>query len=63
MAYHSAVHETTGSTPNMLMLGREVSTPLDLMYELPSDMKPSNLHDYIWALRKKTRRSVQVHTR
>lgn len=48
MAYRSAVHETTGYIPNMIMLGREVSTPLDLMYELPSDMKPNNVHDYVW---------------
>lgn len=33
-------------TPNMLMLGREVSTPLDQVYELPSDMKPSNVHGH-----------------
>lgn len=53
MAYRSAVHETTGYTPTMLMLGREVSTPLNLMYELPSDMKPSNVHDYVWKLRER----------
>jgi hypothetical protein len=28
MAYRSAEHETTTPTPNMLMLGRETSTPL-----------------------------------
>lgn len=32
MAYRSVEHETTGCSPNYLMLGREVSTPLDLMY-------------------------------
>ncbi|CAG2214803.1 unnamed protein product [Mytilus edulis] len=31
MAYSSSQHETTGYTPNRL-LGREVSTPLDLIY-------------------------------
>ena len=36
MAYRSSQHETTGFTPNMLMLGREVTTPLDIMYEMPS---------------------------
>ena len=35
MAYRSAEHETTSMSPNMLMFGREVSTPLDLMFELP----------------------------
>lgn len=42
MSYMSA--EPT-LTPNMLMLGRETSTPLDLMYEMPSSikMKPANM--------------------
>jgi hypothetical protein len=35
MAYRSTKHETTGCTPNSLMLGREVATPLDVMYEMP----------------------------
>lgn len=44
MAYRSSVHETTGMTPNMLMFGREVSTRLELAYEMPSSIKdiPSN---------------------
>ena len=41
MAYRSTEHETTGMSPNMLMFGREVSTPLDLVYELPNLSKPS----------------------
>jgi len=35
MAYRSSEHETTGMSPNMLMFGHEVSTPLDLMFEMP----------------------------
>jgi hypothetical protein len=35
MAYRSAENETTGFTPNYLMLCREVSTPIDIMYEIP----------------------------
>ncbi|XP_061191689.1 uncharacterized protein LOC133199898 [Saccostrea echinata] len=48
MAYRSAVHESTGYTPNMLMLGREVSTPLDTMYELPIDRERTTVHEYAW---------------
>ena len=33
MAYRATEHETMGLSPNMLMLGRETSTPLDLVYE------------------------------
>ena len=39
MAYRCAEHETTDVSPNRLMLGREVSTPFDLMYELPREAK------------------------
>ena len=44
MSYRSAEHETTGCTPNHLMLGREVTTPLDLIYEPPvaSKLVPRN---------------------
>jgi len=31
MAYRASVNETTGFTPNMLMLGRELNMPLDLV--------------------------------
>jgi transposase InsO family protein len=34
MAYRATAHETTGFSPNMLMLGRETSTPLDLVYDI-----------------------------
>ena len=41
MAYRSTIHETTGFSPNALMLGREVCTPLDILYEVPSSIKPT----------------------
>jgi hypothetical protein len=34
-AYRSAVHETTGCTPNRIMLAREVALPVDLMFPIP----------------------------
>ena len=37
MDYRSAQHESTKLTPNMLMLGREVSLPLDLVVGSPGD--------------------------
>ncbi len=51
MAYRSSEHETTGMSPNMLMLGREVSTPLDLMFELPQLIKPIPNNQWVWELR------------
>ena len=44
MAYRCTEHETTGMSPNMLMLGRETSTPLDISFEMPPSIKrqPAN---------------------
>ena len=76
MTYRSTEHETTGMSPNIFMFGREVATPLDLMYEMPPMNKsiPNNL--WVWELqdrietehatvRKYTQQSLrrQKHTR
>ena len=57
MAYRSTEHETTGMSPNMLMFGREVSTPLDLVYELPNLSKPIPNNQWVWELRDRIERS------
>ena len=59
-AYRSSVHESTGETPNMLMFGREVKLPLDLMVEPFQDEelepKDANLMtDYAEDLRDRIR--------
>jgi transposase InsO family protein len=38
MAYRSSRQDSTGCTPNWLMLGREVSLPIDIMYGRPPTM-------------------------
>ena len=40
MAYRSSVHESTGETPNMSKLGREIKVPLDVITEPPPDSPP-----------------------
>ena len=50
MAYRSAEHETTGMTPNMMMFGRETSTPLDIVYDMPSPIKPVPNSQWVWEL-------------
>lgn len=62
MAYRSSQHESTGYTPNMLMMGRETATPIDIMYELPNRLKPTNVHDWVWELRK-TLEEAHANTR
>ena len=52
MGYRSSLHESMGYSPNMLMLGREVATPLDIMYELPSTTKPTIINEYVWKLKE-----------
>ena len=52
MAYRGAVHESTGVTPNLLMLGRELEVPLDAITEAPPDA-PSLKTDYSRAVQKR----------
>ena len=52
MAYWGAVHESTGVTPNLLMLGRELEVPLDAITEAPPD-SPSLKTDYAQAVQKR----------
>ena len=39
MAYRAAIHESTKCTPNKLMLGREVSLPIDVIAGMPPNEK------------------------
>ena len=47
LAYRSVAHETTGFSPTNLMLGREVSTPLDIMFEIPSSVRNIPENQYV----------------
>jgi hypothetical protein len=64
LAYRSAVHESTGETPNMLMMGREVSLPIDLMVETLSEDEDEDdddlVSDFALELRERLR---QAHER
>jgi transposase InsO family protein len=43
MAYRSTPHSTTDETPNKLMLGREVTTPLTLLAPPPPDAEKKSV--------------------
>jgi len=45
-AYRASRHESTGMTPNFLMLGREVRAPVDLIYGEPSETEPVSYASY-----------------
>ncbi|XP_033731289.1 protein NYNRIN-like [Pecten maximus] len=46
-AKRSAVNRSTGFTPNLLMLGREVNTPVDLMFPGPHPEDHENYEEYV----------------
>ncbi|MCG8044654.1 MAG: DDE-type integrase/transposase/recombinase, partial [Candidatus Thiodiazotropha endolucinida] len=53
MAYRSSEHETTGVTPNLLMLGRETTMPLDIMFEMPPSIKSVPVNQWVWQLNER----------
>ena len=64
MAYRASVNETTGFTPNMLMLGREVLLPIDLVVPRILDDE-TTLPDFVAKLREtmeKVHDEVREHT-
>ena len=52
MAYRSSVQETTGCSPNLLMLGREVALPLDILVGSPTPVQSKCMHEYVEWLKK-----------
>ncbi|CAG2228135.1 Transposon Ty3-G Gag-Pol polyprotein,Transposon Ty3-I Gag-Pol polyprotein [Mytilus edulis] len=52
-AKRKAQHETTGCTPNRMMLGREVATPVDLMYDVPDYLKKIPQNRWAWELQER----------
>ena len=60
-AYNATEHDTTGKTPNRLMMGREVSHNFDKM--LPKSQDPDKLEtwdDYVQAVDEDTREAFQA---
>ena len=57
MAYRSTVHESTGYTPNCMMLGRELPMPTHLLVKTPEDQAPGG-SDYVCQLQD---RLQEVH--
>ena len=45
-AYRASQHEATKFTPNFLVLGREVCSPTDLMYDMPPAFTASSYASY-----------------
>ena len=60
MAYRSSVHESTGFTPNRLVLGHEVLLPLDLMYPRPECNVPTNINEYVLTQQQKFHQAFKL---
>ena len=52
-ACRSTVYPATGYSPNMLMFGREINIPSDILYTFPRPEEPENIHEYVHDLRDK----------
>ena len=50
MAYRSSVQETTGYTPSMLMFGRELGVPVDVMFGMPAN-SPQSQDEFVCDIR------------
>ena len=60
-AYRATVHESTGYTPNMLMLGREVRLPAEIMYASPTTGEDiSSYGEYVDKVRSRLEKAHEV---
>ncbi|MCG7879813.1 MAG: RNase H-like domain-containing protein, partial [Candidatus Thiodiazotropha endolucinida] len=65
MAYRAAEHETTGISPNKMMLGRETTTPIELVYDMPAGIKAIPPNQWVWELQEQMENAytfVRAHT-
>ena len=69
MAYRSSVQASTGETPNMMMLGRDVATPVDMMFESPPGEAEcttdyaEELRDTIRDMHERARHALHISSR
>lgn len=58
MAYRTSIHETTGCTPAMMMMGRDLRLPIDLIFGRPREEPSPLATDYADSLQRKLE---QIH--
>ena len=60
MAYRSSVHESTGYTPQFLVLGQELSLPLDCMYPKPQENETTDIHEFVYNKQQAFQRAFEL---
>ena len=63
MAYRATPHESTKLSPNEMMLGKEVSMPLDIQLGLAPEMETKEETDYVEELRVRLENASQLPER
>ena len=53
MAYRTSIHETTGCTPAMMMMGRDLRLPIDLIFGRPEEEPSTIATDYAESLQER----------
>ena len=59
-AYRSTVHDTTGLSPNYLMLGREVKTPLEVNLGLRANPMSHSTEEYVINMQNNLTRHISL---
>ena len=59
-AYRATVHQSTGYSPNYLMLAREVRSPVDLVFGTPSDRPPASYDDFSTAMEERMKQAYSL---
>ena len=62
-AYRSTAHSTTGVTPNMMMLGREVAAPLSLIYPEDGEEVGEGAVGYVAKLQRQLQKAYEYARR
>ena len=62
MAYRSSVHDSTKCTPNLLLLGREINMPIDVVFGKPPGCSYGNMCPQIYVewIRDSMQRSFEI---
>jgi hypothetical protein len=63
MYYRASTHRATGFSPALLMLGRELNLPLDLLYPVSDPDPNANPHSYLQKLEERLSKASEVARR